>query len=147
MSSHWTIEDLKKSKVACINPHLVGNINSVKRSKIKKARNDCPQVVKMHWDLKYWCEANGLILEKEFRFDKKRLFRFDFAIPEKMIGIEYHGLGFKKLGHTTTKGFNSDAEKFNMANTQGWTMLVYTFATYQNVLHDLEKIINAAAHH
>lgn len=134
----WTLDDIKKSKVAHLNQHL---ISAPVKKKVVKARNDCPQVVKIHWDLKYWCEEKGIQFEKEYRFDKKRRYRFDFAIPEKMIGIEYHGLNYEKSGHTTTKGFNNDAEKFNLANTQGWTMLVYTFATYQNIIQDLEKLI------
>lgn len=157
-----TIDDVLKSKAGSLNQHLA--IAPKKKKKPEKARNDCPQVVAMHWWLKYWCEEKGFEFRKELQFNKKpkikrprrkkgepkppkeppaRRFRFDFAViaPTWKAGLEYHGLNSEKSGHTTNKGFTSDTEKSNLAISEGWKVLSYTYLTYQNVLQDLEKLI------
>lgn len=134
----FTTDDIKKSACASINPHL---FEVKKKSKIVKPRNDCPQVVKMHWDLKYWCEEKGIYFRKEFHFAKPRMYRFDFALPEFKIGIEYDGLNSKKSGHTTLVGFTSDTEKINLAITLGWRVLRFTCLNYENVLTEIKKLI------
>jgi hypothetical protein len=48
-----------------------------------------------------WCNANGCKLNGEYYFAKPRKFRFDWAIPDKMVAIEYEGLFSKKSRHTT----------------------------------------------
>lgn len=133
-----SIETILNSKVGHLNVHL--RETTVKK-KIAKARNDCPEVQKMHWDLKYWCEEKGIEFQKEYRFSKKRKFRFDFAIKDHKIGIEYDGLNSNKSGHTTLTGFTSDTEKINLAISDGWRVLRYTVLNYHNVLNDLEKLI------
>jgi len=132
----WNISHIEKSKVAAINLHL----RTVESKKIVKARNDCQQVVKMHWDLKYFCEEKGLRFEKEYKFSARK-FRFDFALPDYKIGIEYDGLNSKKSGHTTLTGFTSDTEKINLAISLDWKVLRYTVLNYGNVLQDLGKLI------
>lgn len=150
------LQTILNSKAGHLNQHLKEPVK--KNKKIVKARNDCAEVQKMHWDLKYWCIEKGFDFKYEFQFDKKerkprkkgeprppkdRQYRFDFAVitPVIKIGIEYHGLQSKKSGHTTLLGFTSDTEKANLATSLGWKVITYTVLTYQNVIQDLEKII------
>lgn len=133
----FTVNDIKKSAVASINTHL---FEVKKKSKIVKPRNDCPQVVEMHWWLKYFCEEKGLRFEKEYKFSTRK-YRADFAIPEHKILIEYDGLNSKKSGHTTLVGFTSDTEKINLAITLGWRVLRFTCLNYENVLTEIKKLI------
>lgn len=156
MSHYPTISDILKSPVAHLNEHLVENKDMVKK-KIVKPRNDCKEVQKMHWDLKYWCIDNGYLLVPELRFDKQRKYRFDFAVMKGIseeqarkfqydrsnivAAIEYDGLNSDKSGHTTLLGFTKDTEKINLAISLGWKVLRFTVLNYENVLQDLEKII------
>jgi len=73
---------------------------------------------------------------KEFRFHPTRLWRFDYAIPEKRIAIEVEGGVYKKrryiskrtgemittVGgrHNSAEGFLGDMEKYNAAALLGW---------------------------
>lgn len=65
----------------------------------------------------------------EYRFLKKRRFRFDFAWPDRMIAMEVEGGVWMKGGggHTTGKGYTRDLEKYNLATLHGWE--VYRFTT------------------
>ena len=153
----FSIESIKKSAVWEINQHLVED-NGVSKRRIIKARNDCKEVQWIHWQLKYWCEEKGYIVVAELRFDKKRMYRFDFAImkgvTEKqarefqydrsniVAGIEYQGgIFMKKSGHSNPKGATRDCNKSNLAQSLGWPSLTFTVLNYQNVLQDLEKLI------
>ena len=139
MKTNFTIEAILSSKVGEINQHL--REVQPKRKKVVKARNDCPEVQYIHWQLKYWCEEKGYTLEKEYKFSKERKYRFDFAIPELMIAVEYDGLMSEKSGHTTLKGFTSDTDKINLAISKGWKVLRFTVLNYQQVLQEVEKNI------
>lgn len=79
---------------------------------------------------------------EEYRFHPKRRWRFDFAIPELMIGIEYEGLVSEKSGHTTFKGYTKDTEKYNEAQKLGWIVLRYTALNYRNFTEDLLFVKN-----
>ena len=65
---------------------------------------------------------------KEHRFHHTRKWKFDFAYPDKMIGIECEGLTapWMKSRHTTNDGFTKDCEKYNQAALDGWCVLRYT---------------------
>jgi len=69
------------------------------------------------------------IPKTEYRFLKKRKFRFDFAWPDRMIAMEVEGGVWMKGGggHTTGKGYTRDLEKYNLATLHGWE--VYRFTT------------------
>ena len=136
--NNFTIEAILSSKVGEINQYL--KEVQPKRKKPVKARNDCVQVQKIHWDLKYWCQEKNIQFEKEYKFSNRK-FRFDFALPEYKIGIEYDGLNSEKSGHTTLTGFTKDTEKLNLAISLGWKVLRYTVLNYQNVLQDIQTII------
>lgn len=134
------LQSVRNSKVAHLNAHLFEKPKK-KQPRTIKARNDCPEVQYIHWQLKYWCEEKGYTLKKEHQFAKPRKFRFDFAIEEEKIAIEYDGLNSEKSGHTTLVGFTSDTEKINLAISLGWRVLRFTVLNYESVLQEVEKNI------
>jgi very-short-patch-repair endonuclease len=138
LKNNFTIESILSSKAGNLNQHL--REVQTKKKKVVKARNDCVQVQKIHWDLKYWCQEKNIQFEKEYKFSNRK-FRFDFALPEYKIGVEYDGLNSEKSGHTTLTGFTKDTEKLNLAISLGWKVLRYTVLNYQNVLQDIQTMI------
>ncbi len=74
---------------------------------------------------------------EEHKFHPTRKWRFDFAIPSRMIAIEYEGIYSDKSGHTTHKGYTKDTQKYNEAAKLGWTVLRYTANTYKQVIDDI----------
>ncbi len=78
---------------------------------------------------------------QEFMFHPTRKWRFDFAIPEHKIFVEYEGLMSKKSRHTTISGFSGDTEKYNEAVLHGWRGLRYTALNYQNLQKDLKQLL------
>jgi very-short-patch-repair endonuclease len=71
-----------------------------------------------------WFERNGIVTpEAEFRFNKDRKWRFDFAWPEHKIALEVEGAVWAGGRHTRGSGFVADMEKYNCAVTMGWRVL------------------------
>ena len=85
-------------------------------------------------------EASGLNYESEFIFSKERKFRFDWAVPQLCIAIEYEGIFSEKSGHTTLSGYKKDVEKYNLATKLGWKILRYTADNYLDFENDLKII-------
>jgi len=79
----------------------------------------------------------------EFRFAPPRRFKFDIAIVEQKIAVEYEGLVAtgKKGGHQTKAGYTSNCEKYNLAARLGWRLLRYTCRNYQDFEPDLLSIL------
>ena len=70
----------------------------------------------------------------EYKFMEERKFRFDVAIPEKKIAIEYEGLNVgAKSRHTTNVGYSGDCLKYNLAIVNGWKVLRFTAYNYEEV--------------
>lgn len=70
---------------------------------------------------------SGLPYVKEYQFNKKRQFRFDWCIPSLKIGVEYEGDTYSGKGaHTRGAHYASDCEKYNLAALDGWKVLRYT---------------------
>lgn len=84
-------------------------------------------------------EANICFVE-EYRFSQKRKFRFDIAILELKVAIEYEGLFAAKSRHTTSAGYTRDADKYNLAQLEGWMVLRYTAQNYKNITADIVEI-------
>lgn len=91
--------------------------------------------------LRTCCEEKGLELETEHRFDKKRKWRFDWAIPAQKIAIEYEGIFSHKSRHTTVIGYMGDVEKYNAATLQGWRIIRLTAKNYKTVVNILNELI------
>jgi len=70
--------------------------------------------------------AESIPHRAEYRFDPKRRWRADFAIPGKKILIECEGGTWTNGRHNRGDGFEKDCEKYNAASEQGWTILRYT---------------------
>lgn len=60
----------------------------------------------------------GWDLEREWRFDDTRKWKFDFAFPSQRLAVEVEG-----QYHRTYAGHKKDCEKFNEATRQGWRIL------------------------
>jgi len=82
-------------------------------------------------ELLFQLTACGIEVEREHKFHPTRQWRFDFAIPEKMLAIEVEGITFygknkngsMKLGrHQTGKGIEGDLEKYDEAMRLGWNV-------------------------
>jgi very-short-patch-repair endonuclease len=63
---------------------------------------------------------------KEHRFHPKRMWRFDYAIPEHKIAIEVEGGVWTGGRHTRPQGFLGDIEKYNTATLMGWRVFRVT---------------------
>lgn len=87
-------------------------------------------------------------VETEFRFHPVRKWRFDFAVPEIRLAVEYNGHGgFVAAGgksrHGSIIGMTGDAEKLNSAIGQGWRVLQFTtlhFRAQDRFKHKLRDI-------
>ncbi|WP_185092680.1 hypothetical protein [Epilithonimonas caeni] len=87
-------------------------------------------------------ERSELPFVSELKFDEVRDFRFDWAIPELNLAIEYEGIFSDKSGHTTLSGYKKDCEKYNLATLRGWRMLRYTAANYLDIEEDIKNLKN-----
>ena len=62
----------------------------------------------------------GVDCVKEYKFHPKRMWRFDYAIPEHKIALEVEGGVWTQGRHTRPQGFLGDIEKYNTATLMGW---------------------------
>lgn len=65
----------------------------------------------------------GIEFTKEFRFDKTRKWRFDYANEQHKIAIECEGGVWSNGRHIRGKGYINDMEKYNAATVQGWRLI------------------------
>lgn len=80
----------------------------------------------------------------EYCFHPQRKWRFDFAILEHKIAIEFEGIFSKKSRHTTVSGYAGDVEKYREAAKLGWTVLRYTAKDYKRVVADVGELLNTS---
>jgi hypothetical protein len=64
--------------------------------------------------------------EREWKFEAKRRWRFDYAWPERMVALEVEGGVWTGGRHTRGAGFLKDLEKYNRAAVLGWRLLRVT---------------------
>ena len=62
----------------------------------------------------------------EYKFVTDRRFRFDLAIPEHKIAVEFEGGVYTRGRHTRSRGYINDCKKYNLAVMHGWRLLRYT---------------------
>lgn len=73
--------------------------------------------------------AYGIHAVREHVFHPKRKWRFDFAIPDRMIAVEVEGgTMYGKSRHGHGEGFENDCRKYNEAAFMGWRVLRFTTA-------------------
>lgn len=61
-----------------------------------------------------------------------RRWRFDFAWPDRRLAVECEGGTHSGGRHVRGEGFAADAEKYNAAALQGWTVLRFTGAQVES---------------
>lgn len=137
----WTRSDIEKLKLGN-NLHEIAKKNTVIPNsdiKIEKKSIEKEYIKAILWMFK----KDGLISDyvEELQFHNVRKFRFDWAIPEKMIAIEFEGIISKKSRHTTVKGYSMDCTKYNIAASNGWRVLRYTALNYKEISNDLKSLL------
>lgn len=65
----------------------------------------------------------------EYRFNPKRKWRLDYAIPSIKVAIEVEGAVWANGRHTRGSGFIKDMEKYNALSVSGWTLIRVTPST------------------
>jgi very-short-patch-repair endonuclease len=141
-----TLAELRASKVACLNDHVFQELKKPeKRKAVQLPGQMCQQAQWMWGQLVAWSLSTSIPVTKEHRFHPERKWRFDFAVPDKMIAIEYEGLNSEKSGHTTLSGYTKDTDKYNAAQSLGWRVIRFTVKNYRTVLTELQKQINNAS--
>lgn len=140
----WTEKDLQKMKAKGLK---ITDSKPLEFERIKKPKKKIVKISIEKKAIEYWLDMfkhNHLISSyvAEYRFHSVRRFRFDWAIVDLKIAIEYEGIYSKKSRHTTVSGYTGDIEKYNLALTEGWRVLRYTASNYQNIEHDLMKLLN-----
>ncbi len=89
-----------------------------------------------------FCARLEIKYKSEYKFSETRKFRFDWAIIDKKIAVEYEGIyNAAKSRHTTVGGYTTDSTKYNLAVIEGWKVLRYTAKNYTNIYDDLEKLL------
>lgn len=92
-------------------------------------------------DIRIMLQLAKITFEEEYKFHETRKWRFDFALVENKIAIEYEGIYSEKSRHTTFTGYTGDLEKYNAAALLGWKVLRYTAKNYKQVIEDLKMMI------
>lgn len=90
-------------------------------------------------------KSMGIAFVTEHRFTPERQWRFDIAILDKKIAIEYEGIheGTGTTGksrHTTKLGYSNDCEKYNNAICYGWKVLRFTAVNYKGAYKFLSML-------
>lgn len=115
------------------------SLKALKSKKVKVPRKEAPELGEM----KLWLTALNIPFKSEHPFSTKRKFRFDIALLEYKVAIEYEGIFGGTSGHTTLGGYIKDCEKYNLATVLGWRVLRYTSNNYKMMLEDVELLIKS----
>lgn len=113
--------------------------------------------IKSKWEDRFRTLITGLgapIWCEQYRFDSVRLWRFDFAWPERKIAFEMEGAIWMKGfggrtggGHSHPMGIEKDIEKYNAASIQGWAVIRITdkmLPARKLFFADAAKLVTAA---
>lgn len=105
-----------------------------------KVVKNSAESVSFGFRVEQFAKEHGLTVEKEYRFDKVRRFRFDYCFPELKLGLEFEGIIAGKSRHTSITGYSRDCDKYNLATSLGYRVLRYTALNFNNIETDLLKI-------
>ena len=130
--------------------------NKNKPKKMAKIKLPAPKPVGVQ-HIELVLRSMGVPFVNEYHFMGDRKFRFDIAIPERKIAIEYEGMQVKtkkynpitkryetktsKSGHQTNAGFTGDCEKYNNAVCMGWKLLRFTAWNYEDATKFLSVLM------
>lgn len=86
--------------------------------------------------------SEGYKFQTQFRFDKKRKWRFDFVLEPLCIkiAIEVNGFIFGRGKHSWGTQLEKDYEKLNAAAMDEWIVLQYSPNTLPDVIRDLDMM-------
>ena len=137
--TRWSIEDVNAYNAKRGNAPVEKKKPNIKLPKIEKVSVEKRSIAMVLFAF----EASGDIttFDQAVDFHPVRKWRFDWAIPDIKVAIEYEGLMSEKSGHTTPTGYTSDCEKYNAAALLGWTVLRYTALNYGNLGRDLTEYL------
>lgn len=89
--------------------------------------------------LPQWARMNQVRLETEVQFHPQRKWRFDWALPDLKIAIEFEGGIYQaNSGHKTAKHYSKDTLKYNRAQALGWKVLRFTALNYRTLFTELK---------
>lgn len=124
--SKWTNADLKRLGVITEQKKLLGI-----------PKRDPKALAEM----KAFLVLIGVSFTTEFKFHPLRKWRFDIALIDRKIAIEYEGTNSAKSRHTTLTGYAKDCEKYNQAQILGWKVMRYTAINAGEFKKDLADLI------
>lgn len=134
----WSLKDLNslKGKGFKIDEQFPNHKPKFKQEKISVEKNTIELILNQ-------LMQDGKITKytRELQFDDVRKFRFDWAIPELKLAVEFEGIFSEKSGHTTINGYVSDCTKYNLAQSKGWKVLRYTAKNYLDFPQDIELFL------
>ncbi len=70
--------------------------------------------------------ASGERVETEYVFAPPRKWRFDLALPDRLVAMEIEGGSAVGGRHVRVAGFRLDIEKYGEAFARGWNVLRVT---------------------
>lgn len=70
--------------------------------------------------------------ERELMFHPHRKWRFDFAWPRQKLAVEVNGAIYAAGRHSRGSGLESDYEKLNQAQIDGWRVLQFSRAMIES---------------
>ena len=86
--------------------------------------------------------------QREYRFHPRRKWRFDFALPSRMLAVEVEGLRYGgESRHTSYAGYTEDCRKYNAAAILGWKVIrgTQTMIRSGRLYQDIEAALDSAA--
>lgn len=126
---------LTKEQINAMPPNIRAQFEQIKKGKSIPKYTKSKEKSEIEMSLKY----GGYDYVKEYKFHPTRKWRFDFAIVESKIAIEYEGIMSEKSRHTTITGLTGDCDKYNEAQRLGWKVFRFTALNYKNLLSVLKN--------
>lgn len=135
----WSLKDLENAKSKGLKVDGLAEVQPIKIKKVEKISVEKNTIEFILMSFKQKELISDYVVEHQF--DNKRRYRFDWAIIDLKLAIEYEGIFSDKSRHTSVNGFSNDCIKYNLAVSQGWRIFRYTALNYLDLEADLLKII------